>query len=135
MTVLPSHTLRLVKKKLMPLSRPIRNLTKFTQIPHLASGMLLQDLPCLVPSSSNCRNRLQSCSLRGRRRFWGGGQKEKYRCRARVSGEAKKARANEPPNLEKDKNGFYVAPGGFTALALHPTLSLFAHPSQTNGGS
>ena len=60
----------------MPLSRPIRNLTKFTQIPHLASGMLLQDLPCLVlpcSSSSNCRNRLQSCSLCSRCRFfWGG---------------------------------------------------------------
>ena len=62
----------------MPLSRPIRNLTKFTQIPHLASGMLLQDLPCLVlpcSSSSNCRNRLQSCSLCSRCRFFflGGG--------------------------------------------------------------
>ena len=64
------------KKKLMPLSRPIRNLTKFTQIPHLASGMLLQDLPCLVlpcSSSSNCRNRLQSCSLCSRCRFFLGG--------------------------------------------------------------
>ena len=89
----------------MPLSRPIRNLTKFTQIPHLASGMLLQDLPCLVlpcSSSSNCRNRLQSCSLCSRCRFFFGGgrgrgeQKEKYRGRTRVSGEARKERANEP---------------------------------------
>ena len=102
------------KKKLMPLSRPVRNLTKFTQIPHLASGMLLQDLPCLVlpcSSSSNCRNRLQSCSLCSRCRFFFGGggggggggrgeQKEKYRGRTRVSGEARKDRANEPPNRE-----------------------------------
>ena len=101
------------KKKLMPLSRPIRNLTKFTQIPHLASGMLLQDLRCLVlpcSSSSNCRNRLQSCSLCSRCRFFffggggggggRGGQKEKNRGRTRESGEARKERANEPPNRE-----------------------------------
>ena len=98
------------KKKLMPLSRPIRNLTKFTQIPHLASGMLLQDLPCLVlpcSSSSNCRNRLQSCSLCSRCRFffWGGGggrgaQKDKNRGRTPVSCEARKELANEPPDRE-----------------------------------
>ena len=125
------------KKKLMPLSRPIRNLTKFTQIPHLASGMLLQDLPCLVlpcSSSSNCRNRLQSCSLCSRCRFfflggggggggWGRGeQKEKYRGRTRVSGEARKSARTS------------LQTASFAALALHPALSWFAHPSQTSGG-
>ena len=54
----------------MPLSRPIRNLTKLTQIPHFAPGMVPQALPCLVSSSSNCRNRLQSCSLRSRGPFF-----------------------------------------------------------------
>ena len=134
------------KKKLMPLSRPIRNLTKFTQIPHLASGMLLQDLPCLVlpcSSSSNCRNRLQSCSLCSRCRFFffffgaggggggggggrrgggGGEQKEKYRGRTRVSGEARKSARTS------------LQTASFAALALHPALSWFAHPSQTSGG-
>ena len=103
------------KKKLMPLSRPIRNLTKFTQIPHLASGMLLQDLPCLVlpcSSSSNCRNRLQSCSLCSRCRcfffFFGGGggwvgsrgaKIEIPRSHAR-NWRSQEERANEPPNRE-----------------------------------
>ena len=103
------------KKKLMPLSRPIRNLTKFTQIPHLASGMLLQDLPCLVlpcSSSSNCRNRLQSCSLCSRCRFFffggggGGGwvgsrgaKREIPRSHAR-KWRSQEERANEPPNRE-----------------------------------
>ena len=134
MTVLPSHALRLVKK-LMPLSRPIRNLTKLTQIPHLAPGMLPQALPSLVPSSSNCRNRLQSCSLRGRYRFFflggrgGGGrgeQKEKYRGRARVSGEARKECPNEPPNREKNKKRFLVAPA---------TISWRLHRSRTSPGT
>ena len=103
------------KKKLMPLSRPIRNLTKFTQIPHLASGMLLQDLPCLVlpcSSSSNCRNRLQSCSLCSRCRFFflggggGGGwvgsrgaKREIPRSHAR-KWRSQEERANEPSNRE-----------------------------------
>lgn len=36
------------KKKLMPLSRPIRNLTKLKRIPHLAPGVLRQALSSLA---------------------------------------------------------------------------------------
>ena len=66
-------------------------------------------------------------------------QKEKYGGHARASGGARKERANEPPNREKNKTGLLLlppqSPGGFIALALHLALSLLAHPSQTDRGS
>lgn len=129
------------KKKLMPLSRPIRNLTKLKRIPHLAPGVLRQALSSLawcrvhlIAAVIDCKTVAFVAGV-----GFGVADKKKYRCRARVSGEARKARANEPPNLEKDKTVFILllaqSPGGFTALALHPALSLHAHPSQTNRGS